>query len=74
MTQVFQGPAHLVRFDFAPYNTPKFFELDLHQQWNECHRIINELSIQIIELEIYDGEEKNSYDYSKVMWDKTHQK
>ncbi len=58
MSQAFQPPQHLAKFDFAPYNT-RFGELDLHQQWNECCRVINELSVQIIELEIYDGDERN---------------
>ncbi len=74
MSQAFQPLQHLARFDFKPYNTRWFCELDLWQQWNKCCRVINELSVQIIELEIYDGEERNSYNYRKFMWEITHQK
>ena len=46
----------------------RFCELDLVQQWNECCLVINKLSVKILELEMYDGAEKNSYDYHKYTW------
>ncbi len=68
MSNSSEVPSHLLGFDFEPYNTTRFWELDLVQQWNECCSLINELTVKILELEIYDGAEKDSYDYHKYVW------
>ncbi len=68
MSNSSEVPSHLLGFDFEPYNTKRFLELDLVQQWNECCSLINELSVKILELEMYDGAEKDSYDYCKYAW------
>ncbi len=65
MSKSMEVPSHLVGFDFEPYNTKRFCELDLVQQWNECCSLINELSVKLLELDMYDGPEKDSYDYHK---------
>ncbi len=74
MTHSFQGPSYLSAFDFAPYNTPEFAQLTVIQQWNESQGKISELSVQLLELEIYDGPEKGSHDYKKVVWEAMHQR
>ncbi len=66
--------SHLLGFDFEPYNTKRFCELDLVQQWNKCCSLINELSVKILELDMYDGPEKDSYDYRKYTWKLTQER
>ncbi len=74
MAQSFQGPSYLSAFNFAPYNTPAFAQLTVIQQWNESQGKISELSVQLLELEIYEGPEKGTHDYKKVVWEATHQR
>ncbi len=74
MSKSSELPSHLVGFDFEPYNTTRFCELDLVQHWNECCSLINELSVKILELEMYDGPEKDSYDYHKYAWKMTQER
>ncbi len=71
MTNAFKGPTYLKHFDFEPYNTVKFGHLDVVQQWNACQGHINELSVQILEMEIYEGPEKNTLEYKKLVWQAT---
>ncbi len=70
MAHSFEGP-DLARFYFAPYNTAEFSNLNAVQQWNESDWYINDLSVQILEIDIYEGPEKNSLEYKKVLWEAT---
>ncbi len=65
------GPSYLSRFDFEPYNTVEFRQLAVVQQWNVCQGHISELSVQILEMEIYEGPEKNTLEYRRLMWQAT---
>ncbi len=71
MANAFQGPKYLSRFDFEPYNTMEFCQLNVVQQWNACQGHINELSVQILEMEIYEGPEKNTVEYKRLLWQAT---
>ncbi len=71
MANAFQGPTYLAHFDFEPYNTVEFCQLNVVQQWNACQGHINELSVQILEMEICEGPEKNTVDYKKLLWQAT---
>ena len=71
MANAAQGPTYLSRFDFEPYNTVEFCQLNVVQQWNACQGHINELSVQILEMEIYEGPEKNTVEYRRLLWQAT---
>ncbi len=71
MVNAVPGPTYLSRFDFEPYNTVEFRQLPVVQQWNACQGHINELSVQILEMEIYEGPEKNTVEYNRLLWEAT---
>ncbi len=71
MANAFQGSTYLTHFDFELYNTVKFCQFDVVQQWNACQGHINQLSVQILEMEIYEGPEKNTVEYKKLLWQAT---
>ena len=71
MVNAVPGPTYLSRFDFEPYNTVEFHQLPVVQQWNACQGHINELSVQILEMEIYEGPEKNTVEYRRLLWEAT---
>ncbi len=49
----------------------EFCHLDVVQQWNACQGHINELSVQILKMEIYEGPEKKTVEYKKLLWQAT---
>ncbi len=71
MANAVPGPTYLSRFDFKLYNTVEFHQLPVVQQWNACQGHINELSVQILEMEIYEGHEKNTVEYRRLLWEAT---
>ncbi len=71
MAHAVPGPTYLSHFDFELYNTVEFQQLPVVQQWNTCQGHINELSVQIFEMEIYEGPEKNTLDYKRLLWEAT---
>ena len=71
MANALQGPQYLSRFRFKPYNTVEFCQLNVVQQWNACQGHINDLSVQILEMEIYEGPEKNTVEYKRLLWQAT---
>ncbi len=71
MVNAVLGPSYLSHFDFEPYNTVEFHQLAVVQQWNACQGHISELSVQILEMEIYEGPEKNTLEYRRLLWQAT---
>ncbi len=71
MVNAVPGPSYLSRFDFEPYNTVEFHQLPVVQQWNVCQGHISELSVQILEMEIYKGPEKNTVEHWRLLWQAT---
>ncbi len=71
MANAVPGPSYLSRFDFEPYNTVEFRQLAVVQQWNMCQGHISELSVQILEMEIYEGPEKNTVEFRRLLWQAT---
>ena len=71
MANALQGPQYLSRFRFELYNTVEFCQLNVVQQWNACQGHINDLSVQILEMEIYEGPKKNTVEYKRLLWQAT---
>ncbi len=71
MANAVPGPTYLSHFDVEPYNTVEFRQLPVVQQWNACQGHINELSVQILEMEIYEGPKKNTVEYKRLLWEAT---